>query len=207
MKNCSTADVVADLGEAFLGSRLKRLAERMQGGATRFVNSLGLNVQPTHMGLLAALDRSPMTVGQLVEAVGTTQPGVTRGVGQLISMGLVESESLTDRRQRALPALQRLLVTAPQLAIWDDHDYGPNDSDMSYVLKGRSLELFRRYWANPSYGLPDVPGIFGLARFGDVDVFLLDDRWYRSANRMNDEPGKTMSAWWADSDRKKSITE
>ena len=96
------------------------------------------------------------------------------------------------RRQRALPALQRLLVTAPQLAIWDDHDYGPNDSDMSYVLKGRSLELFRRYWANPSYGLPDVPGIFGLARFGDVDVFLLDDRWYRSANRMNDEPGKTM---------------
>ena len=96
------------------------------------------------------------------------------------------------RRQRALPALQRLLVAAPQLAIWDDHDYGPNDADMSYVLKGESLALFRRYWANPSYGLPDAPGIFGRARWGDVDLFLLDDRWYRSANRMNDEPGKTM---------------
>jgi alkaline phosphatase D len=96
------------------------------------------------------------------------------------------------RRQRAHPSLQRLLVAAPQLAIWDDHDYGPNDSDMSYGLKGRSLELFRRYWANPSYGLPDAPGVFGRARYGDVDIFLLDDRWYRSANRMNDGPGKTM---------------
>jgi alkaline phosphatase D len=96
------------------------------------------------------------------------------------------------RRQRALPSLQRLLVTAPQLAIWDDHDYGPNDADMSYVLKGEALALFRRYWANPSYGLPDVRGIFGRARWGDVDLFLLDDRWYRSANRMNDDPGKTM---------------
>jgi alkaline phosphatase D len=96
------------------------------------------------------------------------------------------------RRQRAHPALQRLLTAAPQVAIWDDHDYGPNDADMSYVMKGESLTLFRRYWANPSYGLPDVPGVFGRARWGDVDLFLLDDRWYRSANRMNDEPAKTM---------------
>jgi alkaline phosphatase D len=96
------------------------------------------------------------------------------------------------RRQRALPALQRLLTAAPQVAIWDDHDYGPNDADMSYVMKGESLALFRRYWANPNYGLPDVPGVFGRARFADVDLFLLDDRWYRSANRMNDEPGKMM---------------
>ena len=96
------------------------------------------------------------------------------------------------RRQRALPALQRLLAAAPQLAIWDDHDYGPNDADMSYGLKGESLALFKRYWANPSYGLPDVPGVFGRVRFGDVDLFLLDDRWYRSANRLQDGPDKTM---------------
>lgn len=95
-------DVVADLGETFLGSRLKRLAERMQGGASRFVGSLGMEVQPTHMGLLAALDRSPMTVGQLVDAVGTSQPGVTRGVGQLVAMGLVESARGADQRSRTL---------------------------------------------------------------------------------------------------------
>ena len=115
-----SADVVADLGEAFLGSRLKRLAERMQGGASRFLNSLGLEVQPTHMGLLAALDRSPMTVGQLVDAVGTSQPGITRGVGQLISMGLVESERRADGRQRALrlSADGEALMTRVKLEVW-----------------------------------------------------------------------------------------
>jgi DNA-binding MarR family transcriptional regulator/GNAT superfamily N-acetyltransferase len=57
-------------------------------------------VQPTHMGLLAALDRAPMTVGQLVEAVGVSQPGVTRGVGQLVEMGLVEVIRGADLRER-----------------------------------------------------------------------------------------------------------
>jgi alkaline phosphatase D len=96
------------------------------------------------------------------------------------------------QRQRTFAPLQKLLTAAPQLAIWDDHDYGPNDADMSYAMKGESLQLFRRYWANPSYGLPDVAGIFGRARWGDVDIFLLDDRWYRSANAARDGPDKTM---------------
>lgn len=96
------------------------------------------------------------------------------------------------RRQRALPALQKLLTATSHVAIWDDHDYGPNDADRSYTNKGDSLALFRRYWANPSFGLPDVPGVFGRARYGDVDIFLLDDRWYRSANRMRDGADKTM---------------
>ena len=95
-------DVIAEMGELFLGSRLKRLAERMQGGASRFVGETGFKIQPTHMGLLAALDRAPMTVGQLVEAVGTSQPGVTRGVGQLMRMGLIETVKSKDQRQKTL---------------------------------------------------------------------------------------------------------
>ena len=98
-----SADVIADLGETFLGSRLKRLAERLQSGASRVVAEAGLDVQPTHMGLLAALDRGPMTVGQLVEAVGASQPGVTRGVGHLVELGLIRSTpGGADRRQRSL---------------------------------------------------------------------------------------------------------
>ena len=96
------ADVIADMGELFLGSRLKRLAERMQSGASRFVGEMGLKVQPPHMGLLAALDRAPMTVGQLVDAVGTSQPGVTRSAGQLMRMGLIETVKSKDQRQKTL---------------------------------------------------------------------------------------------------------
>lgn len=113
-------DVIADGAETFLGSRLKRLAERMQGGASRFVGSLGMEVQPTHMGLLAALDRAPMTVGQLVDAVGTSQPGVTRGLGQLIELGLVESARGTDQRSKTMrltPAGAAAMVRI-KLTVW-----------------------------------------------------------------------------------------
>ena len=100
--------------------------------------------------------------------------------------------SARHRRQRAFEPLQPLLTAAPHLAIWDDHDYGPNDGDRSYALKGETLTLFRRYWANPSWGLPETPGVFGFAQFGDVDLFLLDDRYYRAPNRAPDSPDKTM---------------
>ncbi|MEO8345120.1 MAG: alkaline phosphatase D family protein [Betaproteobacteria bacterium] len=103
-----------------------------------------------------------------------------------------DSMAMRYQRQRTFLPLQKLLTTVPHIATWDDHDYGPNDHDMSYVMKGESLQLFRRYWANPSYGLPDVPGVFGWSRWGDVEIFLLDDRWYRSANHALDTPDKTM---------------
>ena len=96
------------------------------------------------------------------------------------------------RRQRAFAPLQPLLTATAHLAIWDDHDYGPNDADASYVLKGETLGLFQRYWPNPSFGLPDVPGTFGMARYGDVLFFLLDDRYYRSPDAWPDGPDKTM---------------
>ncbi len=86
------------------------------------------------------------------------------------------------RHDRALPQLQPLLQTGQHAAIWDDHDYGPNDANSSYVFKDESLKVFRQYWANASYGLPDAPGVFGNFSFSDVDFFLLDDRWYRDSH-------------------------
>lgn len=96
------------------------------------------------------------------------------------------------RRQRAFEPLQGLLTATAHLAIWDDHDFGPNDSGASYPLKRHTLRLFQRYWPNPGFGAPDVPGTFGVARYGDVHFFLLDDRYYRSPNRAPDGTGKTM---------------
>ncbi len=87
------------------------------------------------------------------------------------------------RQARALPELQPLLQATRHYAIWDDHDYGPNDSNRSFVFKDDSLDLFRRYWANPGYGLRELPGIFTTFSYGDVDFFLLDDRFYRADDR------------------------
>src|SRR5262245_53941074 len=96
------------------------------------------------------------------------------------------------RAYRALPALKRLLRAAAHVAVWDDHDFGPNYADGSFTMKAAALAAFKRYWANPSYGLPGVPGIFGTVTWGDVEFFLLDNRFHRYPNRYPPTPDKAM---------------
>src|SRR5688500_13515381 len=93
---------------------------------------------------------------------------------------------------RSLPEIQRLLAIAPHYATWDDHDYGPNDSDRSYVLKSVSLNTFRRYWPNVTAGLPGVPGVFTRFQLADVEFFLLDDRFHRTPNRAPADSSRTL---------------
>ena len=49
---------------------------------------------------------------------------------------------------RSAPVIQPLLANTPNLAIWDDHDYGPNDYSSSYVLKDVSRQVFESFWLN-----------------------------------------------------------
>jgi len=117
-------DILRDYGAVFLGSRLKRLGERMQAGAAKVICDAGLPVQPSHMPLLAALDQQAMTIGQLAQAVGVSQPGVTRAVGHLVELGLAEVHTGDDQRLRTIslaPAGQAAMACArlkvfPQVA-------------------------------------------------------------------------------------------
>ena len=106
----------------------------------------------------------------------------------------VEGMRYRYRADRSQADVQPLLRTGQHAAIWDDHDFGPDDSNSSFVFKDESLALFKRYWANGSYGLPETPGVFGAFSFSDVDFFLTDNRWYRDADRgqEGDAKSKTM---------------
>jgi alkaline phosphatase D len=86
------------------------------------------------------------------------------------------------RHSRSLADLQALLRATRHYAVWDDHDYGPNNANRGFVFKDHSLALFRRYWANPGQGLADLPGNFTQFGFLDADFFLLDDRFYRASD-------------------------
>lgn len=88
-------------------------------------------------------------------------------------------------RDRALPVLQNFWKAMPHVATWDDHDYGPNDIGKNYTLKNVSRNIWKQYWCNPSYG-ENEEGIYTMYTWSDVDFFITDDRWWRSADRMND---------------------
>lgn len=92
---------------------------------------------------------------------------------------------------RSFAPLQRLLRTGQHVAIWDDHDYGPNNSNRDFPLKATALAHFKDYWPNPGYGLPGVAGTFTRVPLGDVELFLLDDRYYRDDDASAD-PARTM---------------
>ena len=88
---------------------------------------------------------------------------------------------------RALAELQPLLATVPQYAIWDDHDYGPNDSDRSYRDKDVTLEAFQLFWGNPSYGVNGQGGITSMFEKSDCQFILLDNRYFRTPNGIQTE--------------------
>jgi len=96
-------------------------------------------------------------------------------------------------RDRSLKILQRFMASMPQYAIWDDHDYGPNDAGKSFIFKEESRNIFKNYTTNPSYG-QEGKGIYTKLSYGDVDLFLTDDRYFRSESEIADSVNGVPSA-------------
>ena len=97
-------DVLAEMGHLALGSRLKRLAERMQADATKVFADRGLPIQGTHFPLLAALNTyGPLSVSEAVDAVGISQPAVTRIHNALQKLGITTTSRVKgDNRQKLI---------------------------------------------------------------------------------------------------------
>jgi alkaline phosphatase D len=55
---------------------------------------------------------------------------------------------------RSLSEMQPLLASTHHYAIWDDHDYGPNNSDRSFIFKDIVTDIFCDFWGNPTCGIP-----------------------------------------------------
>ncbi|MEM6261369.1 MAG: alkaline phosphatase D family protein [Bacteroidota bacterium] len=81
---------------------------------------------------------------------------------------------------RKIPELQALLAGTSHYAIWDDHDFGPGNSDGTFRDKEESLETFKLFWGNPTYGVPGIDGISTTFERSDVQFFLLDNRYNRT---------------------------
>ena len=96
------------------------------------------------------------------------------------------------REVREKDMLQKLFSATHHYAIWDDHDYGPNDADKSFRFKTDALRLFRQYWPNPEMGSSELPGTWTSFTHQDAEFFLLDDRTYRDHEIAPARDAKTM---------------
>lgn len=124
-------DILKDHPTLFLGSRLKRLAERMQADVASATLAAGLEIQPGQYSLLATLDHyGPQTIGELTASMQLSQPAITRMVSKLSQIELVAIErrhkdqrhktiSLTPMGQQVLDASKRLIWPNVEAAVED----------------------------------------------------------------------------------------
>ena len=95
-------DVTREREHLFLGTRLKRLAEQMQGDVTQLAQQAGIPVQPGQYPLLATIEANgPQTVSALARALGMSQPAATKAVERLRRAGLVAGGRGPARRAPA----------------------------------------------------------------------------------------------------------
>lgn len=182
--------------------------------ATRYFYCVYLDGQPAVLPPYPSFQTSPLPGRRghqrvcFVSCVGRTaaDPAASwadmaerTGIDVLLMLGDNHYADTTDpagqrkfySEQRRLAGFREVTRRVPTYAIWDDHDYGPNDSDSTAKGKEHSLRTFKEHWANPAYGESETPGVYYSFKRGDVEFFMLDVRYHRSPNKLADEPPGT----------------
>ena len=85
--------------------------------------------------------------------------------------------------------LSEFLHTKQHYAIWDDHDYGTNNSDSSFKYKKSSLNIFHQFWPNPEN---DSFNYYSFKK-QDAQFFMLDDRYNKQTEAI--VLGETQLNW------------
>ncbi|MDA7511084.1 alkaline phosphatase D family protein [Verrucomicrobia bacterium] len=93
------------------------------------------------------------------------------------------------RRLSSVPPLAETFRSIPFWGTWDDHDFGRNDSDGTLPGKEHSRHGFVNYRPNLTFGHDDQ-GIYTKFRYGPVEVFLLDTRWFSRTEASWADPEK-----------------
>lgn len=106
----------------------------------------------------------------------------------------IDSTDLIKQRSRhrafaAIPEYQALLSARPFWSTWDDHDFGKNDADGTLPGKENSRRVFTEYRAQSGYG-NGQEGIYTSFRWGPIEVFLLDARWWAWTGPSFADPSK-----------------
>jgi alkaline phosphatase D len=96
----------------------------------------------------------------------------------------------TYEQLAAIPGFKQLIGMVQPLVIWDDHDYGNNDSGASFPGKVASKDRFIRFWEKYGAVSPDSPrrtregnydAVIQGAPGREIQVIMLDNRWWKGS--------------------------
>jgi DNA-binding MarR family transcriptional regulator len=136
-------DHIKEKGYLALGSRFRRLGERLQSEVQELAQSEGIAVPASLFPTLGVIENTEsLSVGDLAEALGISQPGATRNINQLVGLGLVETvESDEDRRAKRITLTRKgkALVTRAKTDLWPRVEKAV--SDMCRPLDGSLLDM------------------------------------------------------------------
>jgi alkaline phosphatase D len=91
------------------------------------------------------------------------------------------------REFAAVPEYQFLLRSRPCWWTWDDHDFAANNSDGRATGKENSRTVYCRYRPQWSHG-QDNGGIHTSFRYGPVEAFMIDARWFSRTGPSHADP-------------------
>jgi len=122
---------------------------------------------------------------QILEAIHDKGPDAMLWLGDNIYLREADFYSRSGylhryTHTRSLEELQALMASCNNYAIWDDHDFGPNDASGSWIHRDMALEMFKLFWPNPSFGYRDLPCTFSAFNYRDCDFVMMDNRYYRT---------------------------
>ena len=126
---------------------------------------------------------------QIFESIAKQKPQFMLWLGDNMYLREADWNSKTGilhryTHTRSLPEMQAMLGGMHHYAIWDDHDFGPNDSDRSYPLKRETNSAFRNFFPSPNYIFDE--GTTSFFQWADCEFFMLDNRYWRTPNKRTD---------------------
>lgn len=148
-------DFLASMGAIALGSRLKRLSDRMLSDASAIYRELGFDIQSRWFPLLALLHQQErLTVNEVVEQLGISQPAVSQFARELVQADLISmtaceddgrrrhltlTEHGRDQIQRMQPLWQAVRQAAESLLTATGHDLMHGIDRLEHALTEQSL--------------------------------------------------------------------
>lgn len=115
----TSVDFLDELGELALGSRLKRLSDRLMADASQVYKNCGHEVQPKWFALLALLHkRDEVSIVEASKLLGLSQPAISQFVKEMIKEGLVSTTpSPKDSRRKFISLTERGRLTIENMKL------------------------------------------------------------------------------------------